>query len=134
MPNQCVHCSEKYNDGAEEILKGCSKCGSRFFFYVSQEKYEKLKNSQNEIVDNLSVFEKKQIEQDVREIAGIEDEDAPVVLDFESVKILKPGKYVLDIVNLFNSDRPLVYKLEEGKYIIDLAAQINSLKRKLSFK
>jgi|TARA_Y100000031_G_scaffold156373_1_gene210649 predicted nucleic acid-binding Zn-ribbon protein len=72
---------------------------------------------------NLTKTEKKQIEQDVRDIAGITDLEAPVVLDFESVKITKPGKYVLDIPNLFSKERPLVYKLEDGKYIIDIASQ-----------
>jgi len=71
----------------------------------------------------LTRTEKKQIEQDVRDIAGITDLEAPVVLDFESVKITKPGKYVLDIPNLFSKERPLVYKLEDGKYIIDIASQ-----------
>ena len=42
-------------------------------------------------------------------------------LDFESVKVLKPGKYVIDIAKLFEKNKPRVYKLEDGKYLIDLA-------------
>ena len=122
MPHQCVHCSEIYDDGASEILKGCSKCNSRFFFYLSKEKITKMKEKKEENL-KLTRTEKKQIEQDVRDIAGITDLEAPVVLDFESVKITKPGKYVLDIPNLFSKERPLVYKLEDGKYIIDIASQ-----------
>ncbi len=122
MPHQCVHCSEIYDDGASEILKGCSKCNSRFFFYLSKDKITKMKEKKEENL-NLTKTEKKQIEQDVRDIAGITDLEAPVVLDFESVKITKPGKYVLDIPNLFSKERPLVYKLEDGKYIIDIASQ-----------
>jgi len=121
MPNQCVHCSEIYDDGAEEILKGCNKCGSRFFFYLTEEKLKKLQSNKEEEISDLTKIEKKQIEQDVREIVGAEDEEAPIILDFETVKIIKPGKYVLDIANLFSRERPLVYKLEDGKYIIDLA-------------
>ena len=44
----------------------------------------------------------------------------PIILDFESIKILSPGKYELDLVNLFNKKQPLIYKLEDGKYMIDL--------------
>jgi uncharacterized protein len=131
MPNQCVHCNEIYDDGAEEILKGCSKCSSRFFFYLSEEKLEQIKGSKEEFIENLTTSEKKQIESDVRDIAGIQDEVSPIILDFETVKIIKPGKYVLDIANLFSKERPLVYKLEDGKYIIDLAAQVEALKRKV---
>ncbi len=66
--------------------------------------------------------EKEQIEKDVRDIAGIEEgeEETPVILDFESVKIIKPGKYLLDVGNLFSKQRPLIYKWEDGKYFIDL--------------
>lgn len=73
----------------------------------------------------LNDIDKKQIESDVREIAGIEDINSPVVLDFESVKITKPGKYLLDISNLFSKERPLVYKLEDGKYFIDISSKNN---------
>jgi predicted nucleic acid-binding Zn-ribbon protein len=126
MPNQCVHCSEIYPDVAEEILKGCSKCGGKFFFYLTEEKLKKIRESSTvEEGLDLEPEEKKQIEKDVRDIAGIEDDDAPVILDFESVKIIKPGKYLLDIANLFNKERPLVYKLEDGKYMIDIAANFD---------
>jgi predicted nucleic acid-binding Zn-ribbon protein len=130
MPNQCVHCSEIYDDGASEILSGCSKCGSRFFFYLTQEKLEKLKANEEESVE-LTKTEKKQVEKDVRDIVGVkDDEEAPIILDFESVRIIKPGKYILDIPNLFSKKRPLVYKLEDGKYIVDLTSKMGSGKEK----
>lgn len=75
-----------------------------------------------ELISNFSEEEKKQIEDDVKEIIHIkeEDPDRPVVLDLEAIRILKPGKYELDLVHLFKKD-PLIIKLEEGKYVIDLA-------------
>ena len=115
MPHQCVRCGKFYDDGAEEILKGCP-CGGRLFFYINKKKLEESKN----IVTDLTTKEKDEIEKDVFDLIGIErDMEKPVVLDLESIRILKPGKYELDIVNLFKK-RPLIYKLEEGKYIIDL--------------
>ena len=115
MPHQCVRCGKFYDDGAEEILKGCP-CGGRLFFYINKKKLEESKN----IVTDLTTQEKNEIEKDVFDLIGIErDIEKPVVLDLESIRILKPGKYELDIVNLFKK-RPLIYKLEEGKYIIDL--------------
>jgi predicted nucleic acid-binding Zn-ribbon protein len=123
MPNQCVHCSVIYGDGAKEILSGCGKCGGRFFFYLSEEKLLKIQGElKDEGFENLSKEDKKQIEEDVRDIAGIDDMDAPVVLDFESVKVTKPGKYFLDLPKLMSGYKPLVYKLEDGKYVIDLAS------------
>jgi len=131
MPNQCVHCSKIYDDASEDVLKGCSNCGSRFFFYMSKERLNKIEEKKEEIGAVLTGSEKKQIESDVREIVGAEDEESPIILDFETVKIIKPGKYILDIANLFSKERPLIYKLEDGKYIIDLAAQIKSIKKSM---
>jgi len=133
MPHSCVHCSQLYDDGSEEVLKGCSKCGGKFFFYISRERYERLlEGKEKEEFDeiDLSSSEKKKIESDVRDMAGIdEDDDTPVVLDFESVKVLKQGKYLIDVNNLFTRERPLIYKLEDGKYIIDITSQFRKSKK-----
>ena len=69
--------------------------------------------------------ERTSIEKDIRDMAGIVDEDAPVILDIESVRVVGSGKYEIDVVNLFNKNRPVIYKLEEGKYIIDLASTLS---------
>lgn len=115
MPHQCVRCNKLYPDGAQEILKGCN-CGARLFFYIKHKDIEEGK----ELISNLSVEEKEQIETDVTEILNIKRErDQPVILDFESIRVLNPGKYELDLVHLFKKD-PLIIKLEEGKYVIDL--------------
>ncbi len=116
MPHQCVRCNSFYDDGSNEILKGCS-CGSKLFFFVKKEALEKAKE---EPLTNLSEEEREQIEKDVFDLIGdAREEDKPVVLDFESIRVLKPGKFELDLVHLFKND-PLVYKLEEGKYMIDI--------------
>lgn len=129
MPHQCVHCGNSYDDGSREVLHGCT-CGSKFFFYLTAEKLTKIHQSKQEPIA-LTSEEKEQIESDVRDIIGVsEDEDTPIVLDFESIRVLKPGKYVIDLHHLFNKDKPLVYTLEEGKYIVDLVNQTPSSRKK----
>ena len=126
MAHQCVHCGQVYPTASKELLEGC-KCGSHFFFFVRDNDLNKLK----EETENLTKAEKQEIEKDIREIIGVEeDEIKPVILDLESIHIVKPGKFEIDIVNLFKK-KPLVYKLEEGRYIIDLATTFKSgLERK----
>lgn len=111
-----MRCNALYEDGSKEILAGC-KCGARLFFFIKKQHLEEGKK----IINNLSVEEKKDIEEDVTEILNVkmEDLDRPVILDIEAIRILKPGKYELDLVHLFKND-PLIIKLEEGKYVIDL--------------
>lgn len=117
MPHQCVKCSRIIPEATKELLEGCNSCRGRFFFYIKEAQLEKIKENPIEIPEE----EKTQIEKDVRELAGITEEDAPVILDLESVRVTGSGKFEIDLVNLFRKDRPLIYKLEEGKYIIDLA-------------
>src|SRR3989344_6787383 len=121
IPHQCVRCGSMYEDGAEEVLKGCS-CGSRFFFFVSKEKLEKIKT----FTINLTDIERSQIEHDVKDIIGEILDEKTVVLDLENIRILKPGQYEISLIDIFKG-KPLVYKLEEGKYIIDLASTFESL-------
>jgi len=124
MPHQCVRCNTFYEDGAKEILKGCS-CGAKLFFYIKKKRLEEAQKQEFA----LSNKEKEQIEKDVYDLLGTQiDLSKPVVLDLESIKILKPGKYELDLVHLFKND-PLIYRLEEGKYMVDLIQTFKGLKK-----
>lgn len=116
MAHQCVRCSKMYPDGANELLTGCI-CGGKFFFFVRKEALEQAQA----VTANLTREEKQQIEEDVLDIIGLEEADKPVILDLESIRVLTPGKYELDLVELFKG-KPLVYRVEDGKYIIDLAS------------
>jgi len=119
MPHQCVHCSKIIEVGSKEILEGCSSCGGKFFFYIRDEQAAKIKESKEEPIPEFNTVDKKKVEEDVRSILKIEDEDKPVILDLESVRVLRPGKFEIDIVSLMNR-RPIVFKLSEGKYVIDI--------------
>lgn len=127
MPHQCVRCNTFYDDGAEEILKGCS-CGGKLFFYVRKEQLEEAKKEIEDL--NLTEKDKEQIETDVYDLVGDKiDTEKPVVLDIESVRVLKPGQYELDLVHLFKGE-PLIYKLEEGRYVIDIVESFRQLVKK----
>ncbi|MBN1644689.1 hypothetical protein JW851_01440 [Candidatus Woesearchaeota archaeon] len=124
MPHQCVRCNKFYDDGSEEIIKGCS-CGGKLFFFV---KASRIKKPQD-IAANLSVEEKKQIEEDIHELADLEDPEAPVILELESVNVKQQGKFELDLVRLFKGD-PLIFRIQEGKYIIDVAETFRRMRKK----
>ena len=124
MPHQCVRCNKFYEDGAQEILKGCL-CGARLFFYIKKERLEESKK----ITENLTKEEKKEVEKDVLDLVDADmAKEKPIVLDLESIKIMKPGKYELDLVRMFKGD-PLIFKLEEGKYIIDIPESFKKIKK-----
>lgn len=110
-----------FEDGSETLLKGCTKCNGKFFFYINQKSLEKAK----QVTKELTNEQKKEIEEDVIEILGDRDSELPVVLDFETINISEPGKYELDLIDMFKK-KPLVYRLEEGKYFIDVAASFQA--------
>ena len=127
MPHQCVRCNTLYDDGANEIIKGCS-CGGRLFFFIKKEKLEEAKK----VTDNLQLTEedKEQMEKDVFDLVGHDiDSEEPVILDLEAIRVSKPGKYELDLVHLFKGE-PLIFKLEDGKYMIDLVQSFDKFRKR----
>ncbi len=127
MPHQCVRCNAFYDDGNDVILKGCP-CGAKLFFFIKKERLDQLKKV-NESPPESSMEERKQIEADVLNVLGVNEAEEPVVLDLESVRVLKPGKYELDLVQLFKGE-PLIFKLADGKYIIDIAETFRRMRKK----
>ncbi len=127
MAHQCVKCGRIFPVGSKELLEGCSDCGSHFFFYVREEQLEKLRKEPLEIPEE----QKESIEKEIREIAGVKEEDAPVILDIESVRVTGEGKFEIDLVNVFQKQRPIVYRIGEGKYIIDLTPTLKANSREL---
>tara|TARA_Y100000310_G_C20601508_1_gene773293 strand:- start:726 stop:1082 length:357 start_codon:yes stop_codon:yes gene_type:complete len=114
-----------YEDGSKEILSGCS-CGGKFFFFMKEKSIEDAKK----ITSNLTDQDKEQMEKDAMDLVGEKSkqeiqEDYPVVLDLESIRVRKPGQFEIDLVDLFNGE-PLVYKLSDGKYVIDIASTFKS--------
>lgn len=120
MSHQCVHCKRIIPAAGRELLEGCNNCGGHFFFYIRDEQIDDIKENPIEIPKE----DKKKVEKDIRDMAGITRTDTPVILDLESIRVTGAGKFEIDIANLFRRDRPLIYKMEEGKYIIDLSSTL----------
>ena len=119
MPHQCVHCSKIIEVGSKEILEGCGSCGGKFFFYIRDEQVPKIIEAKETPIPDFDSVDKKKVEEDVRGILKIVDDEKPVILDLESVRVLGNGKFEIDIVSLMNR-KPIVFKLQEGKYLIDI--------------
>ena len=122
--HQCVRCNKLFEDGSKNLLSGCDSCSGKFFFFIKNEHLVEAE----EKLEELSARDKEKLEQDVFEMVGIK-EDKPVILDFESIRALSPGKFEVDIRHLFHRE-PLIYKLANGKYIIDLASTFEMRKKK----
>lgn len=113
MPHQCLKCSQVYENTSDSIIKGCSNCGGKLFLFIKKtpEKSEEIE---------LSKQEKELVLQEIESIVEIRDSDTPIILKLENIRVVKPGKYEIDINQLMRKDKPIVYKIQEGTYIIDL--------------
>jgi predicted nucleic acid-binding Zn-ribbon protein len=118
MPHKCTKCGREYKDGSTEILRGCASCGGKKFLYVK------------EVVINKDVLEEKSIE----EIADESHEEVLEVVEptvskkrevemydrVETIRIVSPGSYELNLEKMAKSDERIVSVGKEGSYIIDL--------------
>jgi predicted nucleic acid-binding Zn-ribbon protein len=130
MPNKCTKCGKIHQDDASYLLEdGCDKCGSRFFFYVRQ---DALKQAEEDI-KKLTTKEIEEIEHDIRDIVSeVEkpvEEDETVILDVEAIRVIKPGKYHIDVTKLF-MQRPIVIRVGPGRYEIDLTTMMGYFRKK----
>jgi len=125
MPNKCTGCGKVHPDSAEYLLRGCDVCGSKFFFYVREETLEMAEKD----ISGLTKEEVKEIEKDIRDIIPESDKEETVVLDVEAIRVIKPGKYLIDVSTLF-TQRPIVIRVGPGKYKLDLTTLIKGKKER----
>jgi predicted nucleic acid-binding Zn-ribbon protein len=116
MPHKCTKCGREYNDGSTEILKGCASCGNKKFLYVKEEELnedvldeksidEIVVESKEEVLEVIEPKKKKEIEMYDR---------------VETIRIVSPGSYELNLEKMAESDERIVSVGKEGSYIIDL--------------
>lgn len=104
MPHQCTKCGKEYADGDVRILSGC-ECGNNRFLYVPKAKRER-KEQVEEIKEQLSEM-------------GI-----------ESVKILAPGMYEINLERILERDEIVIALQEDGRYVIHLPSLLKRRKEK----
>jgi hypothetical protein len=131
MPHQCVRCNSFYADDATEIINGCTRCQGKLFFYVKQAKLEAARQA----VAEMSEQTKEELAADVADVIGHDiDEQEAVVVDLESIRVVAPGKYELNLQQLMNAEHPIIYKLGEGKYVVDIVNTFQRLSQKRAEK
>ena len=125
MPNKCTVCGKMHPDEAPYLMDGCDQCGSKFFFYVREKEVKKAE----EDISKLSDKEIKEMEEDIRDIIGSKAEGKSVMLDVEAIRVIRPGKYQIDVTTLFNQI-PIVIRVGSGRYELDLSTIMARMKRR----
>ncbi|HIH36434.1 MAG TPA: hypothetical protein HA232_00805 [Methanocellales archaeon] len=112
MPHKCTRCGQLFRDGSQEILSGCPSCGWNKFLYVMGEEPALSKASTvDELIRKVGVDEK----------APTEDIQSPdTATRIESIKILGPGSYELNIKTLLDRKEIIMALKENGTYVVHL--------------
>ncbi|MEM1578597.1 MAG: Zn-ribbon domain-containing protein [Archaeoglobaceae archaeon] len=94
MPHQCTKCGKLFPDGDTRLLNGCD-CGNNKFLYVPKGKKEK-----EEVTEEI----KKEF----------------LRFGIESVRIIAPGQYEINLEKLLEREEIIIALEEDGRYIIHL--------------
>ena len=116
MPHKCTKCGREYTDGSTEILKGCASCGGKKFLYVRETEANK------DVLEEKSIEEiARESQEEVLEIAEPKTKKEIEMYDrVETIRIVSPGTYELNLEKMSKSDQRIVSVGKEGNYIIDL--------------
>jgi predicted nucleic acid-binding Zn-ribbon protein len=141
MPHRCTRCGTIFEDGAPVILSGCPNCGWNKFLYVKRElegsetqarstleEQLDLESSLDEVVRNIDealAAEKENEKQD-----STEKERGPEEERVESVRILGPGSYEVNLDSLLERKELVMAIREEGSYALHLPSVFKQQKEK----
>jgi uncharacterized protein len=118
MPHKCIKCGREYKDGSTEILKGCASCGGKRFLYVKEDQLNK------DVLEEKSIAEIA--EESKEEVLEVVDQKTKTKKEIEmydrveTIRIVSPGSYELNLEKMAQSDERIVSVGKEGSYFIDL--------------
>ena len=116
MPHKCTKCGREYKVGSTEILKGCASCGGKKFLYVKDTEINK------DVLEEKSISEiADESHEDILEVIEPRKKEQVEMYDrVETIRIVSPGTYELNLEKMAQSDQRIVSVGKEGNYIIDL--------------
>ncbi|MFA7303444.1 MAG: Zn-ribbon domain-containing protein [Methanoregula sp.] len=125
MPHKCTKCGREYPDGSTEILKGCGSCGGKKFIYIKDAEIHK------DVLEEKSIEEiALESKEEVLEVTGTSPKKEVEMFDrVETIRIVAPGSYELNIQKMAQSDERIVSVGTEGNYLIDIMSMAKEPKR-----
>lgn len=137
MSHKCTRCGEIFVDGAAVILSGCPSCGWNKFLYVKgpEEEEPVAEGTTDEVLDETQKHETpaEKLIKEIDEIIGIEKEERSVVEEdgdrVESVRILAPGSYELNLDSLLQRKEIIMAIKEDGTYALHLPSVFKAEKK-----
>ncbi|MGA2934031.1 MAG: Zn-ribbon domain-containing protein [Methanomicrobiales archaeon] len=117
MPHKCTKCGREFKDGSTEILKGCPSCGSKKFLYIREE------HRHRDVLEEKTISEiAKETNEEVLEVVDDSSKAGDVRGKIESIRILSPGSYELNLKKLAESNDMVVGLGKDARYMVDISS------------
>jgi predicted nucleic acid-binding Zn-ribbon protein len=118
MPHKCTKCGREFRDGSTEILKGCPSCGSKKFLYIREE------HRNRDVLEEKTITE---IAQETKEeVLEVVETPSQAAADprgrVESIRILSPGSYELNLKKLAETGDMVVGLGKDASYLVDISS------------
>ncbi len=124
MPHKCTKCGREYKDGSTEILKGCASCGGKKFLYVKEAELHK------DVLEEKSIEEiAEETKEAVLEVKAHPKKEVEMYDRVETIRIVGPGTYELNIEKMAKGDERIISVGKEGVYNIDLMSMAKGPKK-----
>jgi uncharacterized protein len=125
MPHKCTKCGREYKDGSTEILKGCASCGGKKFLYVKEAELHK------DVLEEKSIEEiAEETKEQVLEVKTHPRKEVEMYDRVETIRIVGPGTYELNIEKMAKGDERIISVGKEGVYNIDLLSMARGGKKR----
>ena len=124
MPHKCIGCGKIFAKNDEAILVGCPECGSNRFLFMRE---DEVPPEDEEVEVNIDLInEEYENFDDI--IDKIEDRVSDDDSRLESVRIIEPGSYEVNIESLLERDEIILALKGDGSYVIHLPSMFSRLK------
>jgi predicted nucleic acid-binding Zn-ribbon protein len=129
MPHKCTKCGREFRDGSTDILKGCPSCGSKKFLYVREE------HRHRDVLEEKTIQEiATETKEEVLEVVQASETPTDPRGRVESIRILAPGSYELNLKKLAETNDMVVGLGKDAKYLVDISSMGKKEERKVDKK
>jgi predicted nucleic acid-binding Zn-ribbon protein len=117
MPHKCTKCGREFKDGSTDILRGCPSCGSKKFLYIREE------HRHRDVLEEKTITEiAQETKEEVLEVVEAPGTPADREGRVESIRILAPGSYELNLKKLAETNDMVVGLGKDAKYLVDISS------------
>ena len=117
MPHKCTKCGREFRDGSTDILKGCPSCGSKKFLFIREE------HRHRDVLEEKTITEiAAETKEEVLEVVEAPGKAVDLQGRVESIRILAPGSYELNLKKLAETGDMVVGLGKDASYLVDISS------------